>query len=163
MKRLIVLFLLVAFTFPVFSQSANVALLFHTNNHPDFEFLDRQVSFIKDDLLDIYGFRTSPYKNFSKLNFLNTIANECQVDTTQLLVYIAGITLKNEDGAPYIMLAESDSTQFENMLSYEEISQVVSDCKVKNLLLIMDVAGSGQVMKDSGAAIFPFETPFEAD
>ncbi len=163
MKRLLVLFLVVASLTSVYSQTTNVALLFHTNNHSDFEFLDKQVSMIKGDLLDIYGFRTSPYKNFSKLNLINTISNECKVDTTQLLVYIAGITLKNDEGTPFIMLAESDSTEYEDMLSYEEISQAIAGCEVRNLLIIMDVAGSAEAMKGAGDKIFPLVAPFEPD
>jgi hypothetical protein len=147
MKRILFFVLIITCRFPVFSQKSNVALLFHTNNHEDFAFLDKQTSMIKDDLLYIYGFRTSPYKNFSKLNFINSVTNECSVDTTQLLVYVAGVTLKDAEGNPHIMLAESDSTDFENMLSYSELYMAFENCKVKNLLVVLDVANAGENMK----------------
>jgi len=162
MKKLYFLTLLVACSYPIFSQNSNVALLFHTNNHENFEFLDKQTSMIKDDLLYIYGFRTSPYKNFSKLNFINSVANECKVDTTQLLVYIAGVTLKDSEGNPHFMLAESDSTVFENMLSYSEFIQAFEGCKVKNLLVVLDVAGSGESMKEMGSE-FTLQEPLQPD
>lgn len=162
MKRIPFLILILACTFPVFSQDNNVALLFHTNNHEDFAFLDKQTSMIKDDLLYIYGFRTSPYKNFSRLNFINSVANECSVDTTQLLVYVAGVTLTDAEGNPHIMLAESDSTNFENMLSYKDLFMAFDDCKVANLLVVMDVANGGENMKGKGDE-FNLQEPFQPD
>jgi len=162
MKKFFYLTILVACSIPVFSQNNNVALLFHTNDHEDYAFLDKQAEMIKDDLLYIYGFRTSPYKNFSKLNFINSVANECRVDTTQLLVYIAGVTLKDPDGNSHIMLAESDSTDFEKMLSYSELFGAFENCKVKNLLVVMDVAGSGELMKEMGSE-FGLQAPLQPD
>lgn len=159
MKKLLLIILISACSYPTFSQSSNVALLFHTNNHPDFAFLDRQSEMIKDDLLYIYGFRTSPYKNFSKLNFINSVANSCAIDSTQLFVYVAGITLMDPNGNPFIMLAGSDSTQFDKMLSYAELADTFKDCKVKNLLVVLDVAKSAANMKsqDMSVGALPYE------
>ena len=162
MKRLFPLLLFICCSTLSFSQDSNVALLFHTNNHDKFAFLDRQADMIKDDLLYIYGFRTSPYKNFTKQNFFNSVANQCAVDTTQLLVYIAGVTLNDSEGNPHIMLASSDSTQFENMLSYNELIKAFDNCKTHNVLLVMDVANSGAIMKEKGGE-FEMQAPFEPD
>lgn len=162
MKKILLLIALAAVSYPVFSQLDNVALIFHTNNHEEFAFLDRQSDMIKDDLLFTYGFRTSPYKNYSKLNFINSVATECAVDTSQLIVYVAGITLKDEDGKAYIMLAESDSTDFGNMLPYDDLFSAFEDCKVQNLLVIMDVVNAAEQMKDRASELVLHE-PFEPD
>lgn len=162
MKKIFIMTLLTVVSYPVFSQLDNVALIFHTNNHPDFAFLDRQSDMIKDDLLFTYGFRTSPYKNFSKLNFINSVATECSADTSQLIVYIAGITLKDEEGKAYIMLAGSDSTDFGNMLPYDDLFSAFEDCEVQNLLVIMDVVNAAEQMK-SRASELTLREPYEPD
>lgn len=144
--RKVLFFPVLLFSLSVFAQDANVALLYHKSDQPNLEFLKNQSDLLKDDFLYIYGFKTSPYSNFSKTSFLNGVSNGCSVDTTQLVVYVASALAQDLNGQAFIMTGSSDSTKFDEMLSINDIKNAVKGCRVRNLLMILDVPGIASSM-----------------
>ena len=156
MKKITLLLLLPAFLLnALYAQDKNAALFFYTTDYTlnqDKSFLDFQTNSIKDDLMFTYGFRASSYKNYSKINFINSISNECAADTSnatkQLFIYIAGISARDDAGNGYLILSESDSLAYDQMISFNDIAHLLSNCQVQHLLLFMDVPYSSSIKND---------------
>ncbi len=155
MKKFTLLLLLPAILISsLYAQDNNAALFFYTTDytlHQDKTFLDFQTNSIKDDLMFTYGYRASSYKNYSKINFVNSISNECAADTSnvtkQLFIYIAGLSAMDEAGNGYLILSESDSLAYDQMISFEDIANLISSCQVQHLLLFMDVPNADSIKK----------------
>lgn len=150
----------------VYAQDKNAALFFNTTDYTfnqDKTFLDFQTNSIKDELMLTYGYRASSYKNYSKINFINSISNECAADTgnvtNQLFIYIAGMSVVDDAGNGYLILSDSDSLAYNQMISFEDIANLLSNCQVQHLFLFMDVPYSNIIKKhiktDNTENLFP--------
>lgn len=150
----------------VYAQDKNAALFFNTTDYTfnqDKTFLDFQTNSIKDELMLTYGYRASSYKNYSKINFINSISNECAADTgnvtNQLFIYIAGMSVVDDAGNGYLILSDSDSLAYNQMISFEDIANLLSNCQVQHLFLFMDVPYSNIIKKhiktDNTGNLFP--------
>jgi len=149
LERLTFFILLITLSHLSIGQENNVALFFHTTNYQygdSATYLDQQAKSIKDDLMFVYAFRASSYSNYNKLNFFNSITNECQADESkQLFVYIAGQSAFDEEGNGYLVLSDSDSLDFASMIPLKELGTLFNECKVKHLLVLIDVPKSGSL------------------
>lgn len=167
LKKITLLLLLPAILLSnVYAQDKNAALFFNTTDYTfnqDKTFLDFQTNSIKDELMLTYGYRASSYKNYSKINFINSISNECAADTgnvtNQLFIYIAGMSVVDDAGNGYLILSDSDSLAYNQMISFEDIANLLSNCQVQHLFLFMDVPYSNIIKKhiktDNTENLFP--------
>ncbi len=167
LKKIALLLLLPAILLSnVYAQDKNAALFFNTTDYTfnqDKTFLDFQTNSIKDELMLTYGYRASSYKNYSKINFINSISNECAADTgnvtNQLFIYIAGMSVVDDAGNGYLILSDSDSLAYNQMISFEDIANLLSNCQVQHLFLFMDVPYSNIIKKhiktDNTENLFP--------
>lgn len=167
LKKITLLLLLHAILLSnVYAQDKNAALFFNTTDYTfnqDKTFLDFQTNSIKDELMLTYGYRASSYKNYSKINFINSISNECAADTgnvtNQLFIYIAGMSVVDDAGNGYLILSDSDSLAYNQMISFEDIANLLSNCQVQHLFLFMDVPYSNIIKKhiktDNTENLFP--------
>lgn len=134
-----------------FAQNSNVGLFFYTTAYAESDstaFMEKQSNTLKDDLMYSYGFRASSYPNYSKVNFLNSIENECRSDSSKhLFIYITGRIHKDDNGS-FLLLNSSDKSDPASMISMDEITAILTNCNSQHVLAFLDVPGTG-VLKDS--------------
>lgn len=133
----------------VTAQDNNVALFFYSTAYESADstgFMAKQANTIKSDLMYDYGFRASAYDNYSKLNLMNSIENECAVDSTrkdkQLFVYIGGQSVMVED-TPHLVLHDSKKDDAESMVNMQNLLNILGNCDARNVLLFLDAPNSG--------------------
>jgi len=151
---LLLIFLIVFISNHTHGQDNNVALFFFTTDYKldqEKEFLEFQTNMAKEEVMYTYGFRASAYQNYNKVNFFNSISNECSADSTsstkQLLVYISGLSAVDDEGNVYLQISEADSLAFDEMISLKEVSNSLSNCAAQHVLLFMDVPHSDTISK----------------
>ena len=132
------------------AQETNVGLFFYTTSYSfgdSTAFLEKQANTIKDDLMYSYGFRTSSYPNYTKVNLLNSIENECSADSSkQLFIYLSGRSYLEKDDI-FLILNSSDSLKIESMISLKDLVQIVENCNAQHVMLFIDAPGAGQIEK----------------